>query len=153
MVPFSVNAMQDLLATDSVAKELRETAMALSVIVMHNVSSQMTVLPSVNVTKDGKATEKTVQILTNASKTCAIRCVLIASTLWARIIVAASPATKEMASIAYLMVPVMESNAMLMPLVLNRRVKNLVSVYAKLAGRATEGLVKRMAVVLERFVT
>jgi len=40
------------------------------------------------------------------------------------------------------MVPVMESNAMLMPLVLNRRVKNLVSVYAKLAGRATEGLVK-----------
>jgi len=36
--------------------------MALSVIVMHNVSSQMTVLLSVNVTKDGKATEKTVQV-------------------------------------------------------------------------------------------
>lgn len=36
----------------------------------------------------------------------------------------------------------MESNAMLTPLVLNRRLKNLVSVYAKMAGRATERLVK-----------
>lgn len=45
-------------------------------------------------------------------------------------------------SLFQLMVPVMESNAMLMPLVLNRRMKSLVSVYAKVAGRATEGLVK-----------
>ena len=43
------------------------------------------------------------QMLTNANplKTCAIRCVLIASTLLVRIIVAVSQATKEMASIAH----------------------------------------------------
>ena len=48
----------------------------------------------------------------------------------------------ELISLFQLMVPVMESNAMLMPLVLNRRVKSLVRVYAKVAGRETEGLVK-----------
>lgn len=131
---------------DSVAKELRETVMALRVIPMPNVSSLwMTVHPSVNVTKVGKATDKSVQMLTNANplKTCAIRCVLIASTQLVRIIAAASQATKEMASIAYLMVPVMESNAMSTPLVLNRHLKNLVSVYAKMAGRVTERLVKQ----------
>ena len=37
----------------------------------------------------------------NPSKTYAIHCVLIASTLLARMIVAASQVTKEMASIAY----------------------------------------------------
>ena len=37
--------------------------MALIVILMHNVSSQMKVQPSVNVTKVGKATEKPVQVI------------------------------------------------------------------------------------------
>jgi len=104
MARFSVNAIQDLLVMDSVAKELRETVMALRVIPMPNVSSLwMTVHPSVNVTKVGKATDKSVQMLTNANplKTCAIRCVLIASTQLVRIIAAASQVTKEMASIAY----------------------------------------------------
>lgn len=45
-------------------------------------------------------------------------------------------------SLFQLMVPVMESNAMSTPLVLNRHLKNLVSVYAKMAGRVTERLVK-----------
>lgn len=144
MVLSSVSANQDLWAMDCVAKELRVPVMASCVMRMLNVYSPWMVHRTVNALKVGLVTGRHAQMLMNVnpSRICAIHYELIALTPWDLTTVVANQATKEMASVVYLMVPVMVFNVMLTPLALKLLLSNVDRVCAKTVGKATEHTAK-----------